>query len=76
MPSPPTPRNKKAEDVAPYGSGSNNEFGVGTYNPQTRSGGFASGGLLSKPKKKSYANGGYVTSKETKQRTNGLASRS
>ena len=36
----------------------------------------ATGGLISKPKKKSYDKGGYVTSKETKQRKKGLASRS
>ena len=36
----------------------------------------ATGGLISKPKKKSYEKGGYVTSKETKQRKKGLASRS
>jgi hypothetical protein len=36
------------------------------------------GGLIGKPKKKknkSYKKGGYVTSKKTKQRENGLASR-
>ena len=38
--------------------------------------GFEKGGLISKPKKKSYDKGGYVTSKETKQRKKGLASRS
>jgi len=34
------------------------------------------GGLIGKRKKTSYANGGYVTSKKTNQRKNGLASRS
>jgi hypothetical protein len=38
--------------------------------------GLNKGGLISKPKKKSYDKGGYVTSKETKQRKKGLASRS
>ena len=35
-----------------YGSGSNNDYGVGTYNSTTGSGGFNKGGLMKKRKKK------------------------
>ena len=48
---------KKDTDVASsststYGSGSQNSYGVGTYNPTTGSGGFNKGGLMKKRKKK------------------------
>ena len=50
-----------------YGSGEGQDLGgYGFLNK---------GGLIGKPQKTSYDKGGYVTSKKTKQRTNGLASR-
>ena len=55
------------------GDDDDEDKGVGGYGG---GGPRATGGLISKPKKKSYDKGGYVTSKETKQRKNGLASRS
>ena len=44
--------NSSQNTASTYGSGSNNDYGVGTYNSTTKSGGFNKGGLMKKRKKK------------------------
>ena len=44
--------NSSQNTVSTYGSGSNNDYGVGIYNKTTKSGGFNKGGLMKKRKKK------------------------